>query len=93
MRDDRFEWDDAKAVSNARKHDVTFDEARQVFDDLDALIEPDDEPDEERWRHIGMTSFGVLFVVGTERGTRTRIIMARRADRNEQIRYHRQARP
>ena len=30
-----FEWDPAKALSNAHKHDVTFDQAATVF--LDAL--------------------------------------------------------
>jgi uncharacterized protein len=30
-----FQWDPAKAQSNARKHDVTFDQAATVF--LDAL--------------------------------------------------------
>ena len=30
-----FEWDPAKALSNALKHDVTFDQAATVF--LDAL--------------------------------------------------------
>jgi hypothetical protein len=56
MRDDRFEWDDAKAAANRRKHGVTFDMARTVFDDPDALDERDDDPDEERWTHIGTTA-------------------------------------
>jgi uncharacterized protein len=30
-----FEWDPAKALSNARKHNVTFDQAATVF--LDSL--------------------------------------------------------
>jgi uncharacterized protein len=93
MRDVRFEWDDAKALSNERKHGVTFEAARDVLDDSRALIEPDDATHEERWRHIGQSSSGILFVVVTERGTRTRIIMARRADRHEQDRYVRQALP
>ena len=93
MRDDRFEWDDEKAASNARKHGVTFDEAREAFDDPKGFEEPDDDPDEERWAIIGMTKAGLLYVVFTERGTRTRIISARGADRHEQDLYHRQALP
>ena len=27
----KFEWDQAKANANSRKHGVTFDEARSVF--------------------------------------------------------------
>jgi uncharacterized protein len=49
MRDDTFEWDDAKAASNARKHGVTFDDAREVFGDRNAMEAPDDDPNEERW--------------------------------------------
>jgi uncharacterized protein len=37
----RLEWDRAKAASNARKHDVTFDEASTVFDDELARIVDD----------------------------------------------------
>ncbi|MGA8537898.1 MAG: BrnT family toxin [Terriglobales bacterium] len=33
-----FEWDSRKAKSNQRKHGVSFDEARTVFDDVRALI-------------------------------------------------------
>jgi uncharacterized DUF497 family protein len=29
----RFEWDDAKAEATAKKHGVTFEEARSVFFD------------------------------------------------------------
>jgi uncharacterized protein len=93
MRDERFEWDDVKALRNERKHGVTFYEAREVFGDLNALIELDEEVAEERWRHIGVTASGLLFVVATERGQRTRIIMARRADSNEQDSYRRQTTP
>lgn len=33
MRDDDFEWGDAKARTNATRHRVTFEAARDVFDD------------------------------------------------------------
>ncbi len=33
MQDDRFEWDDAKARANLKKHEVSFEVARRVFDD------------------------------------------------------------
>lgn len=29
----RFEWDQAKSEINRRKHGISFDEARDVFDD------------------------------------------------------------
>jgi uncharacterized protein len=93
MRDDIFEWDDAKAASNARKHGVTFDDAREVFGDRNAMEEPDDDPNEERWRTTGLTRAGVLVVISTERGARIRIISAREANRHEQDDDYRHARP
>lgn len=93
MRDDRFEWDDAKARRNLLKHGVSFDEACRVFDDPNALIDEDlSDPFEERWATTGFASGAVLFVVSTERdGSRVRIISARRASRHEENRYFRQA--
>ena len=38
-----FEWDETKARSNARKHGVTFEEARTVFFDEQACVI--DDPD------------------------------------------------
>lgn len=48
MRVDRFEWIDAKAASNVRKHGVSFETACEAFDDVNAFEEPDDDPDEAR---------------------------------------------
>jgi uncharacterized protein len=94
MRNDRFEWDDDKAHLNLRKHGVDFEDACLAVDDPNALIEADDEPAEERWQTIGLSVDQVLFVVWTERhGNITRIISARTANRQEQDRYYRQARP
>ncbi len=93
MQDDRFEWDDQKAASNRRKHGVSFDEAREVFDDPNALDDADENPGEERWRRTGVTAKGVLIVAYVERHERFRIISARRANRHEQDRYYRQALP
>jgi uncharacterized DUF497 family protein len=38
MRDDEFEWDNRKAKRNERRHGVTFELARLVFDDPNRLI-------------------------------------------------------
>jgi uncharacterized DUF497 family protein len=95
MKDDRFEWDDGKARRNLRKHGVSFDEARAVFDDANALVEWDDsDTSEERWATIGLSLGRVLYVVSTERRESViRIISARRATRHEEDRYYRQAFP
>jgi uncharacterized DUF497 family protein len=48
-----FQWDPVKAQSNARKHDVTFDQAASVFLDALALTVYDEASsrDEERLVH------------------------------------------
>ena len=91
MRDDRFEWDDRKAASNLRKHGITFEDARSTFDDMASVDEEDADPDEGRWKRIGMAAPGLLAVTYTERGSRIRIISARKATRHEQDSYNRQA--
>lgn len=84
----RFEWNTAKAASNRRKHGVTFEEARSVFLDEDALLiaDPEHSGDEDRFVLLGMSSqLRVLVVVHAYRdedGT-IRLISARKADRSE----------
>jgi uncharacterized DUF497 family protein len=84
-----FEWDDAKDATNVRKHGVSFDDAVAVFNDERAIDEPDDDPDEPRFRTTGISSaVGVLVVIYTERGRdRIRIISARKASKHEIKRY------
>jgi len=54
----RFEWDPAKARENRRKHGVSFEEARTVFLDDDALLKPDEDhsDDEDRFILLGLSS-------------------------------------
>lgn len=59
------DWDDRKAVSNLKKHGVSFDDAATVFDDPQArtLPDPDHSFDENRFVTIGTASRGTLIVV------------------------------
>lgn len=95
----RFEWDDAKAKTNFRKHGVAFEDAILAFADPFALMQQDRvERGEQRWQTLGMVGdYLVLLVahtVGEEAdGTEViRIISARTADRKERKRYENQAR-
>jgi hypothetical protein len=88
----RFEWDDAKARHNRRKHGVTFEEATTAFDDELSLTIPDPEHSlgEEQFLLLGQTSRGRLVVAFTEPGPDIeiiRIISARLADRGERRDY------
>jgi len=95
MVDDDFEWDEAKAAANIRKHKISFQEARRVFDDLFVLIEQDLNEDfgEDRYIATGIVEGLLLTVIYTERGVRIRIISARKADNNEQRKYYRSQAP
>lgn len=82
----RFEWDETKAVSNLRKHGVSFEEAASVFSDALAytFIDPDHSVGEQRLLSFGLSQFGhLLAVVHCDRGRAIRIISARRATRYE----------
>lgn len=81
-----FEWDRAKAASNLRKHGVSFEEAKTVFDDPRVLSLPDEahSDDEERAHAIGISHKGRLLLVSfTDRPPAIRIISARKAGRSE----------
>ena len=83
-----FEWDTSKAVSNLRKHGVSFEDASKAFDDPIAVTLPDDCDFEERTILIGRVDSSFLFVVFTERPPNKRLISARRATKHEQDTYY-----
>lgn len=59
-----FDWDPAKAASNAIKHGVTFEEAMTMFRDPLALSQLDhDSREEERWITLGEAATGNLLIV------------------------------
>ncbi len=80
----RFEWDEDKALKNAKKHQVSFEQAQQVFDDPRAVPFEDLEHSthrEIRYIMIGMSSIGLLFVSFTYVDEVVRLISARRAEK------------
>ena len=86
----KFEWDDAKAAINHRKHRVSFLEVATSFDDPLVIIFHDEEHSvaEDRWIAIGISDRGRLLVVSHAYPEgRTRIISARRATANEATEY------
>ena len=93
----QFEWDAAKARQNARKHRVTFERGATIFSDQNALSLFDEEhsQDEDRWVTLGLDRTGTLLVVchtyreETETSARIRIILVRKATKNEAKQYER----
>lgn len=92
MRELKFEWDGRKATTNRRKHRVSFDEARTVFLDEDALQvpDPDHSEEEDRFIMLGISARLRVLVVChcyRENDEIIRIISARKADRGERRQY------
>jgi uncharacterized DUF497 family protein len=89
-RNDRFEWDLAKASANVTRHNVTFEDAATVFNDPFLMTVPDlaHSDDEERFFAIGYSeSSRLLLVVHSEIRDTIRIISARLATRRERNSY------
>lgn len=93
----RFEWDEAKNLSNRRKHGVSFEEATAVFrDPLYVSVQDRIDGGELRWQTLDLVEGLLLLVVAhTVREEReddtlvevVRIISARPATRKEKRRY------
>jgi uncharacterized protein len=85
-----FEWDKNKAAANLSKHEVSFDEAKTVFNDplyVD-FYDIDHSDDEHRYIIVGQSQQGRLLIVSyTERESAIRLISAREATRGEREFY------
>ena len=91
----KFEWDPKKASGNLRKHDVSFEEAASVFNDLLAAIyeDPDHSAIEKRYLTIGTSTQGrLLHIAFADRGQRVRIINAREVTKKERKLYEEEKR-
>ena len=95
-----YEWDEQKAALNLIRHEVSFPEAILQVTGINGLkAASGNAADRQGWQHgarhahaqrevtLGLTPKGVLVVVSTERGDRTRIISARKASNHEERGY------
>jgi hypothetical protein len=88
----QFEWDEEKNKLNKKKHKVSFQEAKTVFYDSQALLihDPDHSDEEERFIIMGISqSLKILVVCHCYRidDEVIRIISARKAKRDEIDQY------
>ena len=88
----KFEWDEKKSKSNAKKHGVSFEAAKTVFYDEHAIqfFDPEHSESEDRFILLGASFKSNTLVVChcfREEETRVRIISARKADKEEQHAY------
>ncbi len=82
-----------KKYHKQEKHGVSFEEARTVFYDSEALLisDPEHSQNEDRFIILGYSSRANLLVVChcyRETETIIRIISARKATKNETLQYH-----
>jgi uncharacterized DUF497 family protein len=85
-----FEWDEKNAKENQKKHDVSFEEAKTVFNDPFSITIADSKHsiDENRFIDIGLSErLRLLIVVYTERNSKIRLISSRKATPNEEKFY------
>lgn len=87
-----FEWDENKNKINQKKHKISFEEAKTVFYDPEALVidDPEHSQEEERFIILGLSSKTNLLVVChcyREAETKIRIISARKATKTETKQY------
>ncbi len=93
MRYTVFEWNNAKAKSNLRKHGISFRKARALFEQhYLGNLRLDEESGEERWLAIGWIDATLSVIVYTESFPNDnlrviRLISARRASRRERELY------
>ena len=92
MPEIKFAWDDSKSRLNRRKHGVSFEEAKTVFYDENAIEfpDPDHSEREDRFLMLGVSyRLRVLIVCHCfrEGDSTIRIISARKATKKEIERY------
>ncbi len=88
----KFEWDANKALTNQKKHGVSFEEAKSVFYDDFAVQFYDDENsgEEHRFLMLGFSCESRMPLVchcERESGNSIRIISSRKATKSECIHY------
>ena len=84
-----FEWDEAKAASNLKKHGISFITGARIFFDPDRTEWDVSRLSDFEARHkvVGRVEGRLLTVVFTVRNAKGRIISARPANASEERRH------
>ncbi len=93
MNSIEFTWDNKKNEINKKKHKISFEEAKTVFYDTEALIidDPEHSEQEDRFIILGLSKKANLLVVChcyREADSIIRIISARKATATEEKYYY-----
>ena len=85
-----FEFDTGKSEANREKHGISFNEAKILWRDVDALELFARNEGEVRKMLIAERAGKYWTAIFTERGDKVRIISVRRARKNEEDLYEQQ---
>lgn len=84
----RFVWDEAKRRTNLTRHGIDFLDVPQVFDGLTLdLVDNRYDYGEKRFFTVGLLNGEVVAIGYKQSSDLIRLITARRASRNEEIKY------
>jgi uncharacterized DUF497 family protein len=82
----RFQWHEAKRLSNIKKHGFDFLDVGTVFSNSPAVFTAKTVSGEDRWIAIGLLGDACVTIVFTQRDDIIRIISMRGARRGERQR-------
>jgi uncharacterized DUF497 family protein len=87
-----FSWDNRKNEANKKKHGISFDEAKTVFYDENAIryFDPDHSDEEDRFLMVGLSQKLRILIVChcfREEDSDIRIISARKSTKGEEAVY------
>ena len=83
----KFEWDEAKSKETKSDRDLDFKDAREIWNDVEAVEITARSETEPRWAKIGFIKGAVHTAIFTVRNNKIRIISLRRAHPNEEKIY------
>lgn len=92
MNEINFTWDEKKNEINKQKHGLSFEEAKEVFGDENAILfdDPDHSSEEDRFLIIGAIKSEKICIVShcyRDNDNVIRLISARKATKNEERMY------
>ena len=82
-----FEYDELKSQVNLQKHDISFHEAKTLWNDPERVILEARFSSEPRWLLIARINDLIWTAIFTKRQARIRIISVRRARHQEKVLY------
>ena len=82
-----FEWDNHKSSGNLEKHGISFEQARALWQDINAVEVPLLTEGEERYFYIAKINNKLWTAVFCYRGNKIRLISVRRSRLKEEECY------